>query len=88
MTAFNVSTQDNEVLYAWHVLPLNVYEEHESELSQEPSGSPDGDFTKTKAFELLANDPDARLILNCACHKSPALPHSPISQPPPDLIQN
>ncbi|KAB2569073.1 Protein bem46 [Lasiodiplodia theobromae] len=64
VTAFNVSTQDNEVLYAWHVLPLNVYEEHESELSQEPSGSPDGDFTKTKAFELLANDPDARLILN------------------------
>ncbi|KAL0262597.1 hypothetical protein SLS55_001565 [Diplodia seriata] len=64
VTAFNVTTLDNEILYAWHVLPLNVYEKHESELQQQPSGSPDGDFTQTKAFELLANDPDARLVIN------------------------
>ncbi|KAL1645200.1 hypothetical protein SLS58_003907 [Diplodia intermedia] len=64
VTAFNVTTLDNEILYAWHVLPLNVYEKHESELQHQPSGSPDGDFTQTKAFELLANDPDARLVIN------------------------
>ncbi|OJD36825.1 alpha beta-hydrolase [Diplodia corticola] len=64
VTAFNLTTLDNELLYAWHVLPLNVYEKHESELLEQPSGSPDGDFTQTKAFELLANDPDARLVIN------------------------
>lgn len=64
VTAFNVTTPDHEILYAWHVLPLNVYEKNEAELSQSPSGSPEGDFTQTKAFELLKTDPKARLIIN------------------------
>ncbi|KAH7049297.1 Alpha/Beta hydrolase protein [Macrophomina phaseolina] len=64
VTPFNVTTPDNEILYAWHVLPLNIYEKHEAELFQVASGSPNGDFTQTKAFELLKNDPKARLIIN------------------------
>lgn len=68
VTPFNVTTPDNEILYAWHVLPLNIYEKHEAELFQVASGSPNGDFTQTKAFELLKNDPKARLIINCKDH--------------------
>jgi hypothetical protein len=30
----------------------------------EPSGCAE-DITKTKSFELLSNDPDSRLIINC-----------------------
>ncbi|EOD48200.1 putative abhydrolase domain-containing protein (secreted protein) protein [Neofusicoccum parvum UCRNP2] len=64
VTAFNVTTLDHEVLYAWHVLPLNVYEKHEPDLALAASGSPDGDFTQTQAFQLLAKDPKARLVIN------------------------
>lgn len=74
VTAFNVTTHDGEVLYAWHVLPLDVYEKHEADLSLGASGSPDGDLTQTKAFQLLKSDPKARLVINCK-HHHPLIPH-------------
>ena len=52
------------MLYAWHVLPLGLYAKHESELLQQPSGLVE-DVTATKAFQLLKDDPDSRLIINC-----------------------
>lgn len=62
---FNLRTPDNETLYGWHLLPLHLCHEHEEELSaNEPSG-PAEDYTKTTAFKLLANDPKARVVINC-----------------------
>ena len=45
-------------------MPLGLYAKHESEILQQPSGCAE-DITKTKALQLLKNDPDARLIINC-----------------------
>jgi hypothetical protein len=64
ITPFSIATPDNELLYAWHVLPLGLYAKHESELLQEPSGCAE-DITKTKGFRLLADDPSSLLIINC-----------------------
>jgi abhydrolase domain-containing protein 12 len=44
-------------------MPLGLYARHEAELLQEPSGCAE-DITKTKAFRLLVEDPEARLIIN------------------------
>merc|ERR1711939_501181 len=63
ITPFNFSTPDGETIYAWHVMPLGLYAKHEYEILQQPSGCAE-DITKTKAFQLLKNDPDARLIIN------------------------
>jgi len=64
ITPFNFSTPDGETIYAWHVMPLGLYAKHESEILQQPSGCAE-DITKTKAFRLLKDDPDSRLIINC-----------------------
>jgi len=63
ITPFNFTTLDNETIYAWHVMPLGLYAKHESEILQQPSGCAE-DITKTKAFRLLRDDPDSRLIIN------------------------
>lgn len=77
-----MTTLDHEVLYAWHVLPLNVYEKHEPDLALAASGSPDGDFTQTQAFQLLAKDPKARLVINCKSLSSPAATTLYLTQSP------
>ena len=64
ITPFNFSTPDGETIYAWHVMPLGLYAKYESEILQQPSGCAE-DITKTKAFRLLRDDPDSRLIINC-----------------------
>jgi hypothetical protein len=64
ITPFNFSTPDGEIIYAWHVMPLGLYAKHESEILQQPSGCAK-DITKTKAFRLLRDEPDTRLIINC-----------------------
>jgi len=64
ITPFNLTTPDNEVLYAWHVLPLGLYAKNEPTLLREPSGCA-VDITKTAAFALLRDDPEARLIISC-----------------------
>jgi hypothetical protein len=62
---FNLTTPDNETIYGWHLLPLHLCREHEEELNaNEPSG-PAEDYTRTPAFKFLANDPDARVVVNC-----------------------
>ncbi|TVY55881.1 Monoacylglycerol lipase ABHD12 [Lachnellula suecica] len=63
ITPFNFTTPDHETIYAWHVMPLGLYAKHESEILQQPSGFAD-DITQTKAFQLLRDDPDSRLIIN------------------------
>ncbi|KAA8649029.1 alpha/beta hydrolase [Aspergillus tanneri] len=61
---FNLVTPDNETLYGWHLIPPHLCRDHEEELeANEPSG-PAKDYTKTPAFKLLANDPNARVVVS------------------------
>lgn len=62
ITPFNFTTPDHEFTYAWHVLPLGLYAKHESQILARPSGFAE-DITKTKAFQLLRDDPNSRLII-------------------------
>ncbi|QDS68572.1 hypothetical protein FKW77_000454 [Venturia effusa] len=64
VTPFFLLTPDGEELYGWHILPLAVYAEHESQLSQRTSWSPQSNFTDSLACELLVGDPEARVIIN------------------------
>ncbi|PYH47391.1 alpha/beta hydrolase [Aspergillus saccharolyticus JOP 1030-1] len=61
---FNLATPDNETLYAWHLLPLHLCKEHEDELHANERYGPAEDYTKTSAFKLLANDPNARVVVS------------------------
>ncbi|EFW17857.1 hypothetical protein D8B26_004809 [Coccidioides posadasii str. Silveira] len=61
---FNLLTPDNATLYAWHILPLHLCKEHERELLASHSYGVAEDMTKTGAFNLLARDPNARVIVN------------------------
>ncbi|KAJ5580675.1 hypothetical protein N7450_006976 [Penicillium hetheringtonii] len=60
---FNLGTPDNETLYGWHLMPLHLCYEHEEELSKDPPSGPAADYTQTSAFKLLANDPNARVVV-------------------------
>ncbi|KAG7119183.1 Lysophosphatidylserine lipase ABHD12 like protein [Verticillium longisporum] len=62
VTPFTLDTPHGETLHAWHILPLGLYQKHEQRLVGEPSGiAPD--ISKTLGFELLRDDPDARLVI-------------------------
>ncbi|EFR01675.1 abhydrolase domain-containing protein 12 [Nannizzia gypsea CBS 118893] len=63
ITPFPITTPDGHSLYAWHVLPLELYRKHEQALLAEPSGFV-SDFDSRVAFKLLRDDPEARLILH------------------------
>ncbi|KAK4508795.1 hypothetical protein PRZ48_002534 [Zasmidium cellare] len=65
VTPFNIHTPDGETLYAWHVLPLDVYARNERQIREEkrqPRG-PVEDVTETAAFKLLSNG-EARVIIS------------------------
>ncbi|KFY69008.1 hypothetical protein V496_00595 [Pseudogymnoascus sp. VKM F-4515 (FW-2607)] len=63
VTPFSINTTDNETLYAWHILPVELYREHELSLVAEPTGLV-SDIKSRLAFQLLRDDPNARLILH------------------------
>lgn len=50
-------------LYAWHVLPIELYREHEQTLLAEPSGFA-VDITSRFAFKLLRDDPNSFLVIH------------------------
>ena len=79
MTPFNLTTPDGETLYCWHILPLDVYAEHEREITAQPSGPAD-ELTKTVGYKLLKADPKSRVIINCTLFPLP-LKH-PANQTP------
>jgi abhydrolase domain-containing protein 12 len=62
-TPFYIKSSTGEKLYAWHILPIELYRQHETALIAEPSGFIE-DFTASLAFRLLRDDPDARLIIH------------------------
>ena len=62
-TPFFIKTTEGSSLYAWHVLPLEIYRQNEEALLQEAPGLVT-DFTSRVAFRLLTSDPEARLALH------------------------
>ncbi|KAL1883498.1 hypothetical protein Plec18167_002502 [Paecilomyces lecythidis] len=63
VTPFYITTPDEERLYSWLILPIELYRKHELALVTEPASlSPD--ITSRYAFQLLRDDPEARLILH------------------------
>ena len=62
-TPFFIQSSMGESLYAWHVLPVELYRQHESTLIAEPSGFAK-DIKSRFAFKLLRKDPEARLIIH------------------------
>lgn len=63
ITPFNLSTPDEETLYCWHILPLDVYAKHEREITAQPSGAV-ADLTQTVGYRLLKEDPQSRVVVN------------------------
>ncbi|KAJ5389559.1 uncharacterized protein N7496_000627, partial [Penicillium cataractarum] len=61
---FHLVTPDNETLYGWHLLPLHLCHEHEKELTENPPSGPAADYEQTSAFKILANDPNARVVVS------------------------
>lgn len=62
-TPFSIKSSTSEMLYAWHILPVELYRQHESALVAEPSGVA-LDITSRFAFKLLHDDPNARLVIH------------------------
>jgi len=73
VTPFNLRTPDGETLFAWHILPTDVYARHEKALRAEdrPHGPVD-DFTATSAFSLLTGDDPApaKLVVTCKTYSN------------------
>ena len=63
VTPFSIRSSFGGTLYAWHILPIELYRQHESALIAEPSGFV-SDIMSRVAFKLLREDPDARLIIH------------------------
>ena len=63
VTPFRIKTTLGQTLYAWHILPIEVYRKHESVLLAESSGFT-SDVTARHAFKLLREDSEARLVLH------------------------
>jgi abhydrolase domain-containing protein 12 len=62
-TPFSIETSDGEQLFAWHILPVELYRKYELPLIAEPVGFV-SDITSRLAFQLLQDDPEARLIIH------------------------
>ena len=62
-TPFSINSPSGETLYAWHILPVELYRQHEAALIAEPPGFA-LDITSRLAFKLLRDDPDARLVIH------------------------
>ena len=62
-TPFSIKSPTGGMLYAWHIVPIELYRQHEHALIAEPAGFV-LDITSRLAFKLLRDDPDARLIVH------------------------
>ncbi|KAF2502921.1 alpha/beta-hydrolase [Lophium mytilinum] len=59
---FRIPTNDGERLYAWLIAPLGIYARHVESFQKEKAG-PFADVKERLAFQLLAQDPEARLVI-------------------------
>ncbi|KAL8763134.1 MAG: hypothetical protein Q9194_007417 [Teloschistes cf. exilis] len=63
VTPFLIDSSDGPSLYAWHILPIELYRQHEGQLLAESSGFV-SDITSRTAFQLLRDDSEARLVIH------------------------
>lgn len=63
VTPFYIKTPDDEALFCWHILPLELYAKHQDDLSIAPEGTVEN-FVKSKAFSLLSGDSESRVVIN------------------------
>lgn len=63
VTPFSIRSSQGGMLHAWHILPIELYRQHESALVTESTGHV-SDFTSRTAFKLLQDDHAARLIIH------------------------
>ncbi|KAH8805365.1 Alpha/Beta hydrolase protein [Xylogone sp. PMI_703] len=63
VTPFSIKTSDGVELYAWHILPIELYRKNELHLVAEPVGFVP-DITSRLVFQLLRDDPEARLVIH------------------------
>ena len=63
VTPFNIKSTCGGKLYAWHILPVELYRQHEMALIAEPAGFVDDIISRT-AFKLLREDLDAKLVIH------------------------
>ncbi|KAI4644343.1 hypothetical protein J4E93_006244 [Alternaria ventricosa] len=61
VTPFNLKTPDGETLHAWHVLPLETYRQHQTQLREEPVGLC-ANVEDRISFRLL-KDPTAQVVI-------------------------
>ncbi|KAJ4317624.1 hypothetical protein N0V94_004848 [Neodidymelliopsis sp. IMI 364377] len=61
VTPFRIATKDGHRLFTWLVAPLGVYARHVDDFVREQAGVED--VTDKLAFQLLRNDPEARLLI-------------------------
>jgi hypothetical protein len=62
---FWLTTADEEKLFCWHVLPLDVYLENEYELfTSAVSGEIAEELKGTVGEKLLSSDPDSKVVVN------------------------
>jgi abhydrolase domain-containing protein 12 len=63
MDHLGIKSASGGILYAWHILPVELYRQHEQKLLEQASGfSPD--ITSHLAFQLLRDDPEAVLVIH------------------------
>lgn len=63
VTPFGIKSASGEALYAWHILPVELYRQHEQKLLTQSSGF-SLDITSHLAFQLLHDDPEAVLVIH------------------------
>ncbi|KAF2681319.1 alpha/beta-hydrolase [Lentithecium fluviatile CBS 122367] len=64
VTPFWLDTSDGEKLFCWHVLPLDVYLDHEHEVVQKSVGGVVEDFEATVGAKLLKKDVKSKVVVN------------------------
>ncbi|KAF2105300.1 Alpha/Beta hydrolase protein [Lophiotrema nucula] len=60
---FTLKTADGESLFCWHVLPLDVYLEHENEIVQKTTGLVE-DLKETVGYRILKKDEGSKVVIN------------------------
>ena len=63
---FTLVTPNNATIFAWHILPLHLYLDYEAALLEQPEfGVKSSEHVvDSVAFRILANDPNAQVIVN------------------------
>lgn len=76
VTPFSLRTADAEMLFAWHVLPLDVYARNEKQIRSEERShdGPVHNITDTTAFKLLTSG-DAKVVISCMFHQVNSCAH-------------